>query len=378
MDRHIFLIPGFFGFANIGDFAYWGPVIKKLEALLHEAEMPATLHCVQSLPTASLRARSRCLLETVANAGLGPESIIHLIGHSTGGLDARLLLTPAVDLETQIDAEAFAKRVRSSVSVATPHHGAPIASWFSSLLGSQLLRLLSLLTISSLRVGELPLSIWAEVAGLFVLPHSLSGAVGALADQVYRQVLADFNEERREQVRALFAEVERDQSLLTQLTVETMDLFNAASGDRDGVSYGSVVTRARPPSLSTALEIGINPVEQAQHSLYYSLSRLASGYEFPAPNAEHEKRLRERFGDIPDADANDGIVPTLSQPWGRCIAVAQADHLDVIGHYAGDARDGPDERHYDWLITRSQFCAPQFTDVWQRVVRFLGEAEHAC
>jgi hypothetical protein len=377
MERHIFLIPGFFGFANIGDFAYWGPIVRKLDGLLREAGMPAELHCVKSLPTSSLRARGRCLLETVAGAGLGSDAIVHLIGHSTGGLDARLLLTPAVDFQTDIDAEAFARRVYSSVSIATPHRGAPIASTFSSLLGRQLLQLLSLLTISSLRAGELPLSIWAEVAGLFVLPSSLNSAAGSLAEQLYRQLLADFNKGRREEVHALLAEVERDQSLLTQLTVESMDLFNAAAGNRDGVSYGAVVTRAQPPNPASALEIGIDPVSQAQHGLYYSLSRLASGYEFPAPDAEYEEKLREAFGEIPDADANDGIVPTLSQPWGRCIAVAQADHLDIIGHYAGDESDSPDERHYDWLTTCSRFRTPQFTDVCTRIVNFLAEAEEA-
>ena len=53
MHRHIFLIPGFFGFANLGDFAYWGHVYRKLEALLDERGMPARIHCVKSLPTAS-------------------------------------------------------------------------------------------------------------------------------------------------------------------------------------------------------------------------------------------------------------------------------------------------------------------------------------
>ena len=72
MKRHIFLIPGFFGFANLGDFAYWGPVHRKLSELLDNAGMPAELHCVKSLPTASLRLRTRCLLETIADADPGP------------------------------------------------------------------------------------------------------------------------------------------------------------------------------------------------------------------------------------------------------------------------------------------------------------------
>jgi len=375
MKRHIFLIPGFFGFAHLGDFAYWGPVLRQLGTLLDEAGMPAEIHCVKSLPTASLRARTRSLLEAIAEARLGPEASIHLIGHSTGGLDARLLLTPAVDLETKIGIESYARRVRSSVSIATPHRGAPIASYFVSVMGRKLLEILSILTMTALRRGELPLSVWTRAAGLFALPLSADRTAGTLAGQLYRQLLADFNADRRNQLVELLTEVERDQSLLTQLTVETMDIFNAAAGDRDGVLYGSVVTRAHRPGLSTSIDIGLNPIEQAQHAFYYSLSRLASGYEFPAPRGDLKRTFQKTFGEVSESSDNDGIVPTLSQPWGRCIALAQADHLDIIGHYSDDKPSEGSDRQYDWLPTRSDFNYPDFREVWQRVVEFLAEAE---
>ncbi|MGL4565200.1 MAG: hypothetical protein ACRCVD_07890, partial [Halioglobus sp.] len=64
--------------------------------------------------------------------------------------------------------------------------------------------------------------------------------------------------------------------------------------------------------------------------------------------------------------------PTLSQPWGRCIAVAQADHLDIIGHYRDDDDGG---RHYDWLTTHSNFRTAQFHDVWASVAGFIADAE---
>ena len=90
------------------------------------------------------------------------------------------------------------------------------------------------------------------------------------------------------------------------------------------------------------------------------------------PDKTYRQALKQRLGEIPDSAATDGIVPTLSQPWGRCIAVAQADHLDIIGHY----RDEDDSDHdYDWLTTHSDFQAAEFNDVWQRVVEFLAEAE---
>jgi len=371
MKRHVFLIPGFFGFANLGDFTYWGPVHHKLGELLAKAGKPAEIHCVKSLPTASLRARTRCLAETVARVRPGSGAVIHLIGHSTGGLDARLFLTPAVGLQTGIDVERLARKVRSSVSVATPHLGAPIASFFTGLLGRKLLRVLSVMTMAALRRGELPLSAWARMAGLFAVGPTFSSASGTLATQLYRQLLTDFNAERREQVNQLLGEVERDQSLLTQLTVETMDLFNAAAGNRSDVLYGSVITRARPPGLESAREIGFSPADQAQQALYASLSRLSAGYDFPQPGPDVKRALRKAFGEVPDSAANDGIVPTLSQPWGQCIAAARADHLDIIGHHGG----GDAEDHYDWLMTRSDFRREQFDDVWQDVADFLVESE---
>ena len=375
MQRHIFLIPGFFGFANLGDFAYWGPVFRQLNQQLDGAGLPAHIHCVPSLPTASLRARTRSLLESIARVRPHTDAAIHLIGHSTGGLDARLLLSPGVNLETRMDVEAIARRVCSSISIATPHRGAPIASFFTGLLGRKLLHLLSIVTMTALRGAPLPLHVWVEIAGLFAVPPALGEATGSLASQLYQQLLSDFNPERREQVSQLLGHVQNDQSLLTQLTVESMDIFNSLAIDRAHVAYGAVITQARPPSLNTSLEIGFDFVEQAQQALYYSLSQLARGYRFPSPNAQYQSQLIKSLGALPDSDANDGIVPTNSQPWGDCIAVARADHLDIIGHHGGSETDVA--QHFDWLSTHSEFRSEQFIHVWQRVAQFIARSETA-
>lgn len=374
MQRHVFLIPGFFGFANLGDFVYWGPVRQQLSEQLESAGIPAHIHSVPSLPTASLRARTRSLVESIARARPDANATIHLVGHSTGGLDARLLLSPRVNLETRINVDAIAQRVRSSISVATPHRGAPIASFFTGLLGRKLLRVLSIVTMTALRGVHMPLHVWVQIAGLFAVPPALGEATGGLASQLYEQLLSDFNPERRAQVNELLGHVQNDQALLTQLTVESMDLFNALAIDREGVAYGSVITKARPPSFDTSLEIGFDFVDQAQQALYYSLSKLAAGYRFPLPNLKYRRQLEKGFGAVPDSDANDGIVPTLSQPWGDCIAVAQADHLDVIGHHGGSETDV--QRHFDWLTTHSEFRSEQFAHVWQSVAEFIARSEH--
>ncbi|KAA1193956.1 hypothetical protein F0M18_00480 [Pseudohalioglobus sediminis] len=373
MKRHIFLIPGFFGFTNLGDFTYWGPVRERLQQILDTSGLPSEIHYVKSLPTASLRTRTRVLLDTIVSTRPAADDIIHLVGHSTGGLDARLLLTPAVDLKTRKNVENIARKVRSSISVATPHRGAPIASFFSSLLGQRLLRLLSLATMVAIRHGQMPLSAWTRMAGLFVLPPSLERATGSLAGQVYDQLLLNFDDVRQSQVEELLAELQRDQSLLTQLTVESMDLFNAAAGDRHTVKYGSVVTRARKPDLATSREIGLHPSAQAQLGLYYSLSKLSEGYEFSGIKKVHRAALKSGLGELPDGSANDGIVPTLSQPWGQCIAVVQADHLDIIGHHGRGTDDTI--KHYDWLTTGSDFREAEFDQVWERVAKFMVASE---
>lgn len=373
MKRHIFLIPGFFGFTNLGDFTYWGPVRDRLQQFLDARGGRSEIHYVKSLPTASLRTRTRVLLDTIVSARTAPDDCIHLIGHSTGGLDARLLLTPAVDLQTRKSVDNIAQRVRSSISIATPHRGAPIASFFSSVLGQRLLRLLSLATMVAIRHGQIPLSAWTRMAGLFAFPSSLERASGSLVDQLYDQLLVNFDDTRRSQVQELLAELERDQSLLMQLTVESMDLFNAAAGDRHTVRYGSVVTRARAPGLASSREIGINPGAQAQLGLYYSLSKLSQGYDFAGIKREHMKALNMSLGTALDGADNDGIVPTLSQPWGQCIAAVQADHLDIIGHHGQGSDDTI--RHYDWLITRSEFREAQFDEVWGKVANFIVASE---
>ncbi|HEY8429137.1 MAG TPA: hypothetical protein VIL20_12210, partial [Sandaracinaceae bacterium] len=238
MRHHIYLVPGFFGFANFGDFRYFAHVRDHLRDWLAARNVPAAIHYAPTFPTASLRRRAGRLMEIVAATADG-DGPIHFIGHSTGGLDARLAVAPRASLICAVDPEPYARRVRSVVTVTTPHYGTPTAAFFTSLLGQRLLGLLSLATVHAIRLGSIPLPALVVLAGALSSTGALRAVSGGVLDQVYQQVLRDFTPERRDQLTSFFSQVENDQTLLVQLTPESLDLFNAMAVERDGVRVGS-------------------------------------------------------------------------------------------------------------------------------------------
>jgi triacylglycerol lipase len=369
--HHVYLIPGFFGFASLSDLSYFGHVRECLLPALRDLGLDAEIETVATFPTASLPRRAAHLLETVAHTA-DEGAPIHLVGHSSGGVDARLMTAPAVALPTAIPAEPWAARVRTVVTVAAPHQGTPVAAFFASLLGQRLLRALSLTTIVALRFGGVPLAILLKLGALFARLDDHVPVNSALLDQLFAELLQNFSRGGREAIERLFRDVSVDQSLLPQLTPEGMDVFNAATHDRAGVRYGCVVTRARPPGMGSVLAAGLDPTAHATHALYVALHRLASGMppeRLSPPGPAAAKALISAYGVLPDARDNDGIVPTLSQLWGDVIHVVRADHLDVVGHFRDPTHVPP---HVDWITTGSGFDRAAFESVWMAVARYIA------
>jgi triacylglycerol lipase len=367
--HHIYLIPGFFGFANFGDFKYFAHVRDHLRDWLDRHDVAAAIHYAPTFPTASVRRRAGRLMEIVAETADG-EGPIHFIGHSTGGLDARLAAAPKASLVCSIDPEPFARRVRTVVAVTTPHYGAPTAAFFTSLLGQRLLGLLSLTTVQVIRLGSIPLPALLVLAGALSGTGALRSVSGGVLDQVYLQVLRDFTPERRDVIAGHFEQVTRDQTLLVQLTPEALDLFNAMATEREGVRRGCVVAQARPPAFSKSLQVGPNPTHQAMYALYRALYQIASTLDtslLPDLSKEQRDVLKGAYGRMPTAKANDAMVPLLSQVWGQVVHAAWADHLDVIGHFH-DPKHAP--LHVDWLRTLSGFNRGNFEAMWDSVAKF--------
>lgn len=375
--HHVFLIPGFFGFAHLGGLYYFRHVNERLELDFHDAGLEVVVHRVKTLPTASIERRAARALEAI-KAEVGDDaSPIHLVGHSTGGLDARLLVSPGVRLPGHDeDIEPWTTRVRSVTTISAPHHGTPSASFFRSVFGQQVLRAFSVATMYALRSGRAPIRVLAHIARLLTIPRADPGSPRySLANQLYDDLLRDFSPDRRAAVREFLEDVNNDRSLLTQLTPESIGLFNSAAQLRPSVRYGSVITMARSPAVGVQLRIGLDPYAHATYAVYRGMYRLAARSQvghLPALTPSQRAFIATELGELPDRRANDGVVPSLSQVFGELIHAVHADHLDVVGHFEDPSHDPP---HHDWLRTGSGFRRPAFETLWRDIARFMIDAE---
>jgi triacylglycerol lipase len=262
--------------------------------------------------------------------------------------------------------------VRSVVTVATPHLGTPMASFFNSLFGQRLLWALSLGTIYTLRFGKLPLTAVFTLIGIITHLDKKLGLDNTILDQFYRELFKDFDRERQEVIREFLDSIRSDRSVIGQLTPGAIDLFNASTGNRDDVRYGCVVTRAAKLSVKGFRRLRLDPYAHASHTVFRLLQLLTSrNGDGPQPRAEHLARLEEAYGEVPSKRDNDGVVPTLSQLWGEVIHVTRADHLDVCGHFNDGAHVPP---HVDWFTSGSGFTRADFEALWADVARFMAES----
>lgn len=367
--HHVLLVPGFFGFATLGEFAYFAHVRDHLAEALPAAGVLGEVEVVHTIPTASLDRRAALLAETAAKLLEARPGSVSVIGHSSGGLDARLLVTPGAKLPTAVDVERCARSVRAVVTVATPHFGTPVAHLFNSLLGQQLLKLLSVSTIYALRAGRLPIGVVLRLARVLRRRQAPAGVV----DQLWVQLLQDFSPERRQAIQEFFGHVGADRDLVAQITPAATEVFNAATHDRPTVRYGCVVTRARPPGLRSFFRAGVDPYAHATHGLFVALYRLASRTPPDRVRVPHERvaALSRAYRRKVDRRANDGMVPTLSQVWGEVIRAAWADHHDVIGHFHHPTHVPP---HFDWVASGTGFTRPGFEALWREVASFVAAA----
>lgn len=368
----VVFIPGFLGFEGIFNVHYFGRVVaRKLEGFLRKRRIATQILVSDTLPAARLERRKERLvrwLERNVIAGRTSPPRIHLVGHSTGGVDAYALLAGLRSCASSNEDEELRAVIRSVVTLASPMRGASIvvAPEVRNVRGPAFpLRALHLLEPRSRR------AILTDPMALAVFPHVASRPLDIIR---------------------YLHEIATDHQLLDDLAPDAMEqgMMKAMGPRSDHVSVAHYVTIAAnswtEPSEPTC-----------EASLYADFLRLVrSGQRNVRTDArvrgwsEIEMRIRqsELVGSgegrasvmSATAIASDGVVDSALQ-FVRAEdihGVVVGDHLDVVGHY-GFARGTRTLRHplfmrreRGFLHSGSGFDDRAFDALWSSIAGVIA------
>lgn len=371
MKTHrVYFVPGMFGFGSLAGYDYFRHVREALEQRFADAGVELVAEVVPTPPTSSLRHRARMLAKAVrASAeGSGP---IHLVGHSTGGLDVRLVLSPTTDLKSDAERLRWRPRVASAVSLNAPHFGTPLASYFATVSGTRVLYALSLLTVVSLSVGEPSLAVFSKLLAALGGVDQLFGGDVRLISGATELILRFVDRGGRSEISGFLEKIRTDQGAVVQIMPEAMDLFNATAEDNPNIRYGSVVTASPPPQAMRFARKVRSPYAALTAAMYSTLYQFTSQrhkmYPYATPSPEQQEALAKAIrGEVTDK-SSDGVVPTLSQLWGDLVWCGEGDHLDVLGHFHDDEKE---RRHVDWMTSGAHFDRKRFCSLMDAVAKY--------
>jgi triacylglycerol lipase len=350
----VLFVPGFFGFGSFGHLDR--PLIEYFarveDALLRAHVRPLRFAVHEPPPAGPLAERVRSLHVRAAEILRDGATRLHLVGHSTGGLDARLLAHPRyAALPERADLIA---RIGSLTTLSAPFHGTPLARrggdaawfavpalWFGSILASR---------------GRLRLA--GQVATLFNLAKRASLQKPTPTDQVIAQ-LADVDDGTAQQIRRFLADVARDHRLVRDLVPETMAELNRVLQGGDRVSSVNFVSVAPRPGFSP-WAFASAPLQRLLYDVTYRLTADPPREPARVPEGPWIGRRRIALA----STSNDGIVPAWSQTLdGRAAGIVLGDHLDVIGHYEAAGAT--------FLRSGSSFDHARFRALWEQVGRCI-------
>lgn len=372
----VYLAPGMFGFARLASFEYFEHVAHAVEERFRLHGRAVEVHVVEVHPTASVRRRAAKLARMVLATSAGDAGPIHLVGHSTGGLDCRLVASPSAHLgEHDLRSLPFLDRLCSVTTIDTPHYGTPLASFFATVSGQRLLYALSALTVVGLKLGGPPLAATSALIAAFGRIQ-LDVLDVEVVDRAVEALVRVLDEAGSRELRAWLQLVRDDQGGIVQLMPEAMDLFEAGVEDRPGLRYQCVAafTPSRGPTdwlaaIRTPWAALTAPIFTAVHQI---TGRPHARYPCCAADGSAQRKVRALLGEEPPPGASDGIVPLYSQIWGELVWIGHADHHDIVGHFGGPGG------HTDWLSSGARFNRVRFDLAMDRIVdgMLLAEEQH--
>jgi triacylglycerol lipase len=368
--HHVYFVPGMFGFGRLAGYDYFHHVREAIESRFADAGVKVVFEVIPTPPTSSLRHRARMLAKAVRQSA-GDDGPIHLVGHSTGGLDVRLVLSPSSDLASDAERLRWRGRVHSAIFMNTPHYGTPLAGYFATVSGARVLYALSLFTVVSLTLGEPSLAVFSRLlAGLGGVERLIGGNVrliGRASDLILRYV----DKPARSEISEFLSKIRTDQGALVQTMPEAMDLFNASAEDDPNVRYGCLATAAPAPKAMRFAKRVRSPYAALTAAMYSTLygftSQRPKMYPYRTPSPEEESMFAKAFREPVTDRSNDGVVPTLSMIWGELLWCGDGDHLDVLGHFQDDREPAI---HVDWMTSGAHFTRERFQSAMDAVAKF--------
>ncbi len=311
MATHVFLSPGMFGFARVASFSYFEHVARAMTERFALKGRACRVIVCDVHPTASIRRRALRLARTVREHAVDDDPI-HIIGHSTGGLDARLVASPTVHLPGLVPSDLdWMPRLRSITTVNTPHYGTPLAAFFATKSGQQVLYAVMALTVTGLKLGAPPL---AAASALMAAFSRLSGAIElSVIEKTAESIIKVLDDASSRDLRGFLRLIRDDQGAVIQLTPEAMDLFQASVEDCPGVRYQSVASYAPREGMRDFLRNLPTPwgvVSSAIFNMFYNITaKVDPRYPCRSGDDLQNERVRAMLGELPNDTESDGVVP---------------------------------------------------------------------
>lgn len=391
----IFLVPGFLGFQLLGDLDYFLDVEQVLKRHLTEKKIKAEVYPVDiKVPAGSLRLRAAQLAKEAAAMHSAKAKSVHFVGHSTGGLDIRMMLSPGGAIDSGRDlvedpaseegvyltpAEKqnlpdLLEKTTSATSVATPHRGTPIANYAMRFAFDRLLR-------ASHDFLEEPLPECFLRQGLGLASSVTKPIKPFLREQSFLSwIIGTVLSAKPDSVVRYLQQAGSDVGALRNLTQEGMDMGDALLLDRPGVRYGSIITGTNEPT---------DMIATSDFFLWWTtvffraarrlVARKNPDYDYISveKNKDMLKRYCEDRLDHPEAgeleindQTSDGVVPTRSQAYGEVLGVFASDHLDCVGHFPHYQEDGKPVS--GWVRSGAGFNRRRHELLWGRVAEFVA------